>query len=615
MEQIINQLEIYKQIKVTKSYIDKPNQQYTLIAHDSQSQYSIKVISLLQDQDQQISQQRLDYAQQLALSLKSCNHKNIARYLGEFQIEENYFILLERFEMNLIDWQLQNKLKKRIDRQIFIQFSLQLLHALQHIHSKNYVLKELTLRNIFLDKDGNIKLCDFGIPQEVVSSQISKQFMEQKADNVQFYLPPELFDFSKEKNAKENKVFQEKEGDIWVVCICLYVLAEATFLFIKRLTRGTGFYVLQEKIDLDINKVLMNSFWLNKNLRPKISDLIQSFEELKKTHVSQFKEEYYEQEFIDKYNKGRELYSNECFQESIEVLKEAFDINPTSHQCLSLIGNNYFEQKQYIEAIDYYTKSVNVFPENSVAYKSLGHCYLNLKQYDVAIENLKKSVIFNPEFSHAYNLLGVCYHNLADSKNASESYIKANSLCPQQSIPLFNLGNIYLKKKMAEESKMWYEKAILTNPNYIDAYTNLGVVYCEQNQFEQALVNFEKAAQVDPLSASTNHNMWFACMKLQKYDYAINFFKNMLKINGTQQTNYYLALTLIQQDNVKNVNKSIYYLKQQIKLEPQLIEPYYLIVDSFLEQEKYTKIIKYGKISKSVDQYLLERIIEAKSEI
>ncbi|EAR86423.1 tetratricopeptide repeat protein (macronuclear) [Tetrahymena thermophila SB210] len=614
MELIIKQLEIHKQITVTKSYIDKPDQQYTVIAHDSQNQYSIKVISLHQNQDEQISQQRLDYAQQLAHSLKSCNHENIAKYFGEFQIEENYFILLERFEMNLIDWQLKNKLKKQIDRKIFIQFSLQLLHALEHIHSKNYVLQELALRNIFLDKDYNIKLCDFGFPQEVIPSEISKQFMDQRVDNISFYLPPELFDFSKNKIAKQSKVLQEKEGDVWVACVCLYALAEATLVFIKRLTKGTGFYVFQEKIDKDINKVLMNSFWLNKNLRPKISDLILSFEELQKVQVSQIIDEY-EQEFIDKYNKGKELYSNEQFEESIEVLKEAIQINPSSYQSLNLIGNNYFENNKYNEAINYFTQSINVFPENPIAYKSIGHSYLNLKQYETAIENLNKAVMYNPEYSHAYNLLGVCYHNIGDTQNAAESYIKANSLCPQQCIPLFNLGNIYLKKKVDEESKNWYEKAIETNPNYIDAYTNLGVVNCNQSQFEQALIHFEKASQIDPLSASINHNIWFACMKLQRYDYAINYFKNRLKINGSQQTNYYLALTLIQQDNLKNLHKSIHYLKQQIKLEPQLIEPFYLLVDSFFEQEKQSEIIKYSKISKSLDQLLLERIRETKSEI
>ncbi|KAL4512368.1 hypothetical protein ABPG72_005370 [Tetrahymena utriculariae] len=615
MEQIIKQLEIHKQITVTKSYIDQPNQQYTLIGHDSQSQYSIKVISLQQNQDQKISQQRLDYAQQLTQSIKSCNHQNIARYLGEFQIEENYFILLESFEMNLIDWQQQNKLKKRIDRQIFIQFSLQLLSALQHIHSNNYVLQNLTLRNIFLDKENNIKLCDFGFPKEVIPSQASQQFIDQKMDNIQFYLPPELFDFSKGKVAKQGKAIQEKEGDIWVACVCLYALAEATLIFIKRLTRGTGFYVFQEKIDQDINKVLMNSFWLNKNLRPKISDLIQSFEDLQKVHLLQLQEEYYEQEFIGKYNKGKELYSNEQYKESIEVLKEAFNINPSSHQCLSLIGNNFFEQKQYNEAIDYYTKSINVFSQNSIAYKSLGHCYLNIKQYDVAVEHLKKAVIYNPEFSHAYNLLGVCYHHLADSQNAAESYLKANSFCPQQSIPLFNLGNIYLKKQAAEESKKWYEKAIETNPYYIDAYTNLGVIYCDQSQFEQALINFEKASVLDPQPATANHNIWFACMKLKWYDHAIHFFKNKLILNYSQQVNYYLALSLIQQDNLKNVHKSIYYLKQQIKLDPQLIEPFNLILDSFFEQEQYSKIMKYTKISKNLNYYLIEIINEAKSEI
>ncbi|EWS74900.1 tetratricopeptide repeat protein (macronuclear) [Tetrahymena thermophila SB210] len=614
MELIIKQLETHKQIKVTKSYIDNPGQQYTVIANDNQNQYSIKVISLHQNDGEQMSQQKLEYAKQLALSLKSCNHENIAKYLGEFQIQENYFILLESFEMNLIDWQVQNKLNKKINRKTFIQFALQLFHALEHIHSKNYVLQKLALRNIYLDKDYNIKLSDFGFPQEVIPSQLSRQFMDQKADNIQFYLPPELLDISKDKIAKQKKVLQENEGDIWVVSICLYALTGPTLQFIKKFTEGSAFYIFYEEIDQDINKVLMNSFWLNTSLRPKVSDLILSYEELQKINVQQLKEEYYEQEFIDKYNKARNLYSDGRFQESIQLLKEAFKIDPSSYYCLNLIGNNYLENKQYEEAIDYYKKSINIFPENAIVYKQLGHCYFNLKQYEIAIENLKKSIEYNPEYSHAFYLLGVGYEILSDIENSVVNYFKASTLCPQQCLPFFNLGTIYFKEMYYEKSIKCYQKCIELNPNKTNAYINLGANYCRQNLFKQALIYFEKASEVDPLSEKINYSIYFACMKLQRHDHAISYFKNRLKINGSQQTNYYLALTLIQH-NLKNLHKSIHYLKQQIKLDPQCIQAISLMVDSFLIQENYSKIIKYTKTIKSQNNSLLHKNIQSKSKI
>ncbi|KAL4503531.1 hypothetical protein ABPG73_017274 [Tetrahymena malaccensis] len=615
MDILIKQLQIEKQISVTQSYVDKVDSKYTFLASDDKDrQFSIRAFFLASDLNSNICDEKLNSAKQFAQNLRDCNHQNILKYVEEFQIDKYYLVVMERFEMNLIDWQYKIRLKKKINRNLFLKMALDLFKALEYLHSKNLLLQQLTLKNIYLDKEHNLKICDFNYPQEIIPSLATQQFVASKTYNLEFYLPPELYDYSKNVQNKQFKVLQEKEGDIWQTGLCIYALTGITLLFVKRLTKGTGFFLFQEKLDNDICKFLMNIFWQNPKLRPSVSDLIDSIQQLQNKQVEEIdEEEDYKPEFVDLYIEGKELYSNEQYQEAIEVLKKALEIEPQPYQLLNLLGNVSYELKNYEEANEYFQKSIQLYPKNSFSYKCLGHSYLNMKKLEEAVIQLNKSIEINSEYSHAYNVLGVCYERLQMEDKAEEAYKISHSLNPQQSLPSCNLGYLYERKQNFEESESWLKKSIEINPNNYDAIIELSFLYYNQSKYQEALTYCKQALEIDPLQEEPIQNIGRIYLHLEQYDEAIDCLKKAIQVNDKMEYMYFtLAFAYLQK---LKYNQTIYCLKKQIQIDNSDIESFGMIGEQYLHQKKYEKVIKFKKYYKKDEMMFLDLMYEAKSQI
>lgn len=77
--------------------------------------------------------------------------------------------------------------KKRLTAGHCQYFSLQLLCALQYLHSANIVHRDLKPSNLLTDADCNLRLCDFGLARGVTDSKIMTQYVVTR-----WYRAPEL---------------------------------------------------------------------------------------------------------------------------------------------------------------------------------------------------------------------------------------------------------------------------------------------------------------------------------------------------------------------------------------------------------------------------------------
>ncbi|KAL4508936.1 hypothetical protein ABPG73_006322 [Tetrahymena malaccensis] len=80
---------------------------------------------------------KLKEALEEAYKLSKIQYINIIKYHKEFQIGNYYFIQVEKCDMSLFDWMKQNQ-DKKIQRHVFIKFTLQILYAVVQLDSKAY---------------------------------------------------------------------------------------------------------------------------------------------------------------------------------------------------------------------------------------------------------------------------------------------------------------------------------------------------------------------------------------------------------------------------------------------------------------------------------------------
>lgn len=212
---------------------------YEVIEVLTHQKYAIKVIS-----KEFVSKKKCKININLEISiLNKLSHKNIIKIFSDFEDDDNIYILMELCERNTL-WDLL-KSRNRFSIEEITYIASELLNAIEYLHSKNIIHRDIKLKNIFITEDYNIKLADFGLSTICYSNE--------KVNNVcgtANYLAPEVID--------KNSIGYSHEIDVWAFGIILY-------------------YIFYKKLPFDANdKVIIYDKILSVNLRfpeyPKIPD-------------------------------------------------------------------------------------------------------------------------------------------------------------------------------------------------------------------------------------------------------------------------------------------------------------------------------------------------------
>mmetsp|Transcript_15868 Transcript_15868/g.22599 ORF Transcript_15868/g.22599 Transcript_15868/m.22599 type:complete len:820 (+) Transcript_15868:169-2628(+) len=181
---------------------------YMCTSVDTNRSYAVKVVSKA-NLVKARAQQKLEAEIKIHRTLR---HKFICEYKHYFQDKNNCYIMLE-----LCLNQSMNELikkRKRLTEPEVKYFLSQLLEAVQYMHSKNVIHRDLKLGNLFLDKNLNIKVGDLGLATKLSSSDEKRKTICGTPN----YIAPEVINGDKEKRGHSFEV------DIWSMGVICYTL-------------------------------------------------------------------------------------------------------------------------------------------------------------------------------------------------------------------------------------------------------------------------------------------------------------------------------------------------------------------------------------------------------
>lgn len=125
--------------------------------------YAMKVL----EKDKIMKQNLIKYALTERNVLSVTNHPFIVKMNFAFQTDQKLFIILDYCSGGDLSMHLQKK--KKLPENLARMYAAEILLALENLHTRDIIFRDLKPDNIVLDADGHAHLTDFGLSKEGVN--------------------------------------------------------------------------------------------------------------------------------------------------------------------------------------------------------------------------------------------------------------------------------------------------------------------------------------------------------------------------------------------------------------------------------------------------------------
>eukprot|EP00940_MAST-03C_sp_MAST-3C-sp2_P001784 g1784.t1 len=142
--------------------------------------------------------------------LKSLNHENIVKYVDSFAEGDKFHIVMEFVDGGDMSELIkrQKKMRRRLSEERVLHVFWQICRAVENCHDNRIMHRDIKSQNIFLTREGNVKVGDFGIARVLDSTTA----LAQTKIGTPYYLSPEIC---------QDKPYNQK-SDIWALGCLLY---------------------------------------------------------------------------------------------------------------------------------------------------------------------------------------------------------------------------------------------------------------------------------------------------------------------------------------------------------------------------------------------------------
>ncbi|CAD5115258.1 DgyrCDS4252 [Dimorphilus gyrociliatus] len=201
-----------------------------LVRHKSdRKQYVLKKLEV-----KHASKRERYSAEQEAKLLSKLHHPNIVTYKDSFENNGHLYIAMGFCEGGDLFSKLKEQRSVPLEERQIVEWFVQISMALQYMHERNILHRDLKTQNIFLTKASIIKVGDLGIakvldnPNDMASTLIGTPY----------YMSPELF---------SNKPYNHK-SDVWALGCCVYEMATLKHAFNAKDMNSLVYKILRGKL-------------------------------------------------------------------------------------------------------------------------------------------------------------------------------------------------------------------------------------------------------------------------------------------------------------------------------------------------------------------------------
>ena len=208
--------------------------------------------------------------------MKKLFHPNVISFKDVFKDTklDYFYIVMEYANDGDLSKKIKNQKQKIIGEKYFseekiMQYFYQICRGLQYIHSKNIIHRDIKSQNIFLMKNGKIKIGDFGIAKALTNTKNNATTII----GTPYYFSPEII----------NGEPYNYKTDIWSLGVVLYEMCCLKLPFESNNIAQLSIKIMKGKYDpipgrysKNMANLIKNMLNIDQKLRPNINEVMQS---------------------------------------------------------------------------------------------------------------------------------------------------------------------------------------------------------------------------------------------------------------------------------------------------------------------------------------------------
>ncbi|XP_041054482.1 serine/threonine-protein kinase Nek3 [Carcharodon carcharias] len=230
-------------------------------AHNDSQHYVMKEIHLSKNPS------GLQRSRREAILLAKMKHPNIVAFVDSFEADGHLYIVMEYCDGGDLTQKLLQQKEKLFPEEMVLSLFVQICLGMKHIHDKRVLHRDIKSKNIFLTKNGVVKLGDFG-SAHLLNSPMA---FAHTYVGTPYYVSPEIW---------ENKPYNNK-SDIWALGCVLYELCTLRHPFqsnswknlILKICKGT-YTPIPRHYSYELQYIIKQMFKRNPKDRPSVSTIL-----------------------------------------------------------------------------------------------------------------------------------------------------------------------------------------------------------------------------------------------------------------------------------------------------------------------------------------------------
>lgn len=211
----------------------------------------------------------------------------------------------------------------------------------------------------------------------------------------------------------------------------------------------------------------------------------------------------------------------------------------TEPERLIILSRLAMSQDSTLKARDLFEKLDQLKPNSKRVQYLIGNFYFQQREWDIAEEHLNRAIEIDPDFAAPYNMLGYLYSNTGRNAEAINALKIYSELRPKDPNPHDSMGEIFLVMGDYKNSIEQYKKALKLESDFLFSRFGIGHNYVFMGEFDKAREIYTEAGRKARNGEdSLNAQIWLITSYLhqEKIDSAISLIdRTIAQLNDSSQ--------------------------------------------------------------------------------